>query len=155
MTKWPSSGGSALHPSPWLTMAPCFLYTAIESGLFLGCVPWSLPAMRQWLTVFPLKTLQWDTIISRCPRSLAICMWPGNRHGKAKYENGGLYEGDFENDVRSGWGLHQFPDGSWYEGEWSADRMTGETVRVLLFIHRCAAHSCTAHNVPQSFCKPG
>lgn len=59
-------------------------------------------------------------------------MCPWDRHGKAKYENGGFYEGDFENDVRSGWGKHEFPDGSWYEGEWSADRMTGESARLNL-----------------------
>lgn len=48
-----------------------------------------------------------------------------HRFGKAKYENGGTYEGEFEKDKRWGWGEHHFPDGSVYEGEWFDDMIEG------------------------------
>lgn len=45
----------------------------------------------------------------------------------AQYENGGVYIGEFSGDVRCGWGTHYFPGSKdKYEGEWAADRMTGE-----------------------------
>lgn len=47
------------------------------------------------------------------------------RAGKAKYENGAVYEGAFEDDQRSGWGTQCFPDESLYIGEWANDTMTG------------------------------
>ena len=48
--------------------------------------------------------------------------------GKAVYENGAVYEGDFQKDHRWGWGLQRFPDGSTYEGEWFDDIIEGERV---------------------------
>lgn len=47
------------------------------------------------------------------------------RTGKATYENGAVYEGDFERDHRWGWGLQRFPDCSAYEGEWYDDLIEG------------------------------
>lgn len=49
------------------------------------------------------------------------------RSGKAKYENGAIYEGDFEEDKRQGWGAQCFPDESIYIGEWTNDKMEGVT----------------------------
>lgn len=49
------------------------------------------------------------------------------RTGKATYENGAVYEGDFQKDHRWGWGLQRFPDGSTYEGEWYDDLIEGGT----------------------------
>lgn len=48
------------------------------------------------------------------------------RSGKAKYENGGIFDGEFENDKRHGWGTHCFPDESIYIGEWADDKISGE-----------------------------
>ena len=48
------------------------------------------------------------------------------RFGRAKYENGGTYEGEFEKDHRWGWGEHRFPDGRIFEGEWFDDMLEGE-----------------------------
>ena len=55
----------------------------------------------------------------------------------AKYENGSVYDGEFENDARQGWGLQKFSDGSRYEGTWHADAITGQTVgfRVYGFLN--------------------
>ena len=50
------------------------------------------------------------------------------RSGKAKYENGSVYDGDFENDQRSGWGMQCLPDESVYVGEWAADKMNGKSL---------------------------
>jgi hypothetical protein len=47
------------------------------------------------------------------------------RFGKAKYENGAVFEGEFEADKRQGWGTQVFPDESVYVGEWAEDKMTG------------------------------
>jgi len=47
------------------------------------------------------------------------------RTGKATYENGAVYEGDFRKDHRWGWGRQRFPDGSVYEGEWYDDLIEG------------------------------
>ena len=51
-------------------------------------------------------------------------MWERS-FGKAMYENGGVYEGEFQDDHRWGWGEHRFPDGSVYEGEWFDDMIEG------------------------------
>lgn len=47
------------------------------------------------------------------------------RSGRATYQNGGTYEGDFQSDHRWGWGKHTFPDGTIYEGEWFDDIIEG------------------------------
>ncbi len=71
------------------------------------------------------------------------------RSGKATYQNGGCYEGDFRRDHRWGWGKHIFPDGSIYEGEWYDDLIEGVHVHVRLPIAhrfaismRCLARGC-------------
>ena len=48
-------------------------------------------------------------------------------HGFGKYvwADGGSYEGDWLNGVRTGRGTYVFPSGSTYEGEWLAGRMQG------------------------------
>ncbi len=51
------------------------------------------------------------------------------RNGKAKYENGGVYDGEFENDQRNGWGSHCFPDESFYQGEWAQDKIDGASLQ--------------------------
>lgn len=53
------------------------------------------------------------------------------RSGKAKYESGSVYEGEFECDQRSGWGVQCFPDESTYVGEWKHDSMTGVPLHKL------------------------
>jgi hypothetical protein len=40
-------------------------------------------------------------------------------NGKLFYPNGNLYEGEFKNDVISGYGTFTWKDGSVYEGEWA------------------------------------
>ena len=69
------------------------------------------------------------------------------RFGKAKYENGAVYEGEFMADQRVQWGRQVFPDGSVYEGEWAADKMTGELSN---FKHRSAA-TTTREALPRQF----
>ena len=59
------------------------------------------------------------------------------RSGKAKYENGSVYDGDFENDQRSGWGMQCFPDESVFVGEWAADIMNGKSLALCPFSSIC------------------
>ena len=47
------------------------------------------------------------------------------RQGKARYDNGGTYVGEFKQEQRCGWGRHTFPNGDVYEGEWAADKIHG------------------------------
>ena len=49
-----------------------------------------------------------------------------SRSGKAKYDSGAVYDGEFANDKRCGWGQQCFPDESMYEGEWEDDTMQGK-----------------------------
>ncbi len=49
------------------------------------------------------------------------------RSGKARYENGGMYKGEFRHEQRCGWGHHTFPTGDHYEGEWLADKIHGQS----------------------------
>ena len=56
----------------------------------------------------------------------------------AQYENGGRYEGEFQNDHRWGWGEQRFPDGSVYEGEWFDDMIEGARG----FARRSDYHCC-------------
>lgn len=53
------------------------------------------------------------------------CDYSLHRHGVARYENGGVYVGDWASDHRHGWGRHAFASGDAYEGEWADDRITG------------------------------
>jgi hypothetical protein len=53
-------------------------------------------------------------------------------HGTATYENGSMYVGDFEGDARSGWGVQRFGNGDQYEGQWSADKITGKHASACL-----------------------
>ena len=47
------------------------------------------------------------------------------RFGRATYDIGGSFEGEFLRDHRWGWGEHRFTDGSVYEGEWFDDMIEG------------------------------
>lgn len=53
---------------------------------------------------------------------------PSPSHGRATYENGGFYVGDFRGGVRAGWGRHAFPGGAVHEGGWAADAPHGPGV---------------------------
>jgi hypothetical protein len=37
-----------------------------------------------------------------------------------------LYEGNFENDVKQGFGVYMWPDGDKYSGEWANDEFNGK-----------------------------
>ncbi|KAK9904172.1 hypothetical protein WJX75_005923 [Coccomyxa subellipsoidea] len=50
----------------------------------------------------------------------------GRGTGHARYENGGVYKGEFRREQRCGWGHHTFPTGDQYEGEWLADKIHGQ-----------------------------
>ena len=82
----------------------------------------------------------WDAHTRKYPsKDLRICKICHHgpyscRKGKAQYENGGVYEGEFENDVRAGWGRHIFPKGDVYEGEWLKDEMHGEPITPNLLV---------------------
>ena len=67
----------------------------------------------------PLRCSTFAACVSRA--GVGAC-----RHGVARYQNGSEYTGDFEADVRHGWGLQTFPTGDRYEGEWASDRIHGE-----------------------------
>ena len=64
------------------------------------------------------------------------------RSGKAKYENGGVYEGEFENDMRDGWGSHCFPDESIYVGEWAHDKIAGDSLSRHFLDSRSIQQQC-------------
>ncbi|KIZ07366.1 hypothetical protein MNEG_0592 [Monoraphidium neglectum] len=49
-----------------------------------------------------------------------------HRTGVCTYPNGSRYEGDWEEDQRSGWGRLDAADGQSYEGEWRGDKMHGQ-----------------------------
>lgn len=57
-------------------------------------------------------------------------------HGRATYENGGFYVGDFQHGVRCGWGRHAFPGGAVHEGGWAADAPHGAGVHACPEIGR-------------------
>ena len=40
-------------------------------------------------------------------------------------ESGEVYEGEFKNDMREGWGVMRRPDGGVYEGYWHHDKQEG------------------------------
>jgi hypothetical protein len=44
------------------------------------------------------------------------------------YPNGDSYEGEWNNDVREGFGLLRFSKGDQYEGEWANDKMNGKGI---------------------------
>lgn len=46
-------------------------------------------------------------------------------HGVYHYENGDLYEGEFENGLRTGHGDYRWTDGSVFRGEWLNDKKNG------------------------------
>ena len=81
------------------------------------------------------------------------------RSGKAKYENGGVYDGDFQNDMRDGWGSHCFPDESMYVGEWAQDKVAGDSLHNTLFASRSTRQDCLLSHkntlVQVLICKPG
>lgn len=46
------------------------------------------------------------------------------------FEDGRLYEGKLENNVRQGEGLYVQADGSWYFGEFSNDKKDGSGIEI-------------------------
>lgn len=72
------------------------------------------------------------------------------REGKARYENGGVYVGEFRREQRCGWGRHSFPGGDVYEGEWLADRIHGARVPS---VHCCFQRPCDGHACCPGYCK--
>ena len=72
------------------------------------------------------------------------------RKGKAKYTNGGRYEGDFKKEHRWGWGLHIFPDGDRYEGQWVDDKIQGgRAILIVMLTLYVAPGSITARPNPK------
>lgn len=49
-----------------------------------------------------------------------------NGYGIYQYENGDIYEGEFENGLRSGEGEYTYEDGSLYRGYWLNDKKHGK-----------------------------
>ena len=49
----------------------------------------------------------------------------GIRSGVCLYRDGSTYEGEFCDDVRSGWGVIEFKNSERYEGEWVDDCIQG------------------------------
>ena len=78
------------------------------------------------------------------------------RKGKAKYTNGGRYEGDFKKEHRWGWGLHIFPDGDRYEGQWVDDKIQGghatSTIMPALSMAVCSITAWLAWLPKSSLC---
>ena len=56
----------------------------------------------------------------------------GCRYGRARYQDGSTYEGDWKQDHRWGWGKHRFAAGGEYEGEWDDDKMSGDCFTPIL-----------------------
>lgn len=48
-----------------------------------------------------------------------------NGSGVCVFRDGSIYNGEFANDVRCGWGTQSFTTGDHFEGEWSDDSMNG------------------------------
>ena len=48
------------------------------------------------------------------------------KQGRLEYRNGDTYDGEFENNLRSGVGCYIWADGRQYEGEWKADVREGQ-----------------------------
>jgi hypothetical protein len=53
-----------------------------------------------------------------------------NGKGRLTYENGDVYEGNFDNDLREGWGVFIHADGTKYEGQWEMDQQHGRGIEV-------------------------
>mmetsp|Transcript_28634 Transcript_28634/g.21373 ORF Transcript_28634/g.21373 Transcript_28634/m.21373 type:complete len:105 (+) Transcript_28634:23-337(+) len=45
-----------------------------------------------------------------------------------QYPNGDVYEGEWKEDFREGFGIFKYAKGDQYEGEWLKDRMHGKGV---------------------------
>ncbi len=45
--------------------------------------------------------------------------------GVEVWTEGAFYHGNFENNVKHGYGIYRWPDGSCYQGHWAADEMNG------------------------------
>lgn len=54
--------------------------------------------------------------------------------GTARYANGSTYTGDFERDLRVGWGRLELSNGESYEGEWAGDEFHGAHVALLVCV---------------------
>lgn len=50
--------------------------------------------------------------------------------GIVVFQDGRLYEGKLENNVRQGEGLYVQSDGSWYFGEFSNDKKDGSGIEI-------------------------
>ena len=53
----------------------------------------------------------------------------GKKWGQGKLESlwhSGGYEGNFNDNMMSGWGVYKYPDGRSYTGDWLDDKMHGE-----------------------------
>ncbi len=66
------------------------------------------------------------------------------RHGRARYTNGGRYEGDFKCEHRWGWGRHIYPGGDHYEGQWIDDKIQGERRPPCTDRHLSSRNTCPA-----------
>lgn len=53
-----------------------------------------------------------------------------NGFGVYKYINGAIYEGEWKNDYQDGFGIYLYADGSYYEGIWKEHKMHGEGIYV-------------------------
>lgn len=68
------------------------------------------------------------------PKLSTLSAWGLRRRGSARYENGGVFEGEFKAEQRWGWGRHTFPNGDVYEGEWLHDKIQGPRMLMLMLL---------------------
>ena len=61
--------------------------------------------------------------LPNCP--LAIFTW-NNCYGSAEADDGGMYEGEWQNDRYNGQGVYTYPDGSLYYGNFKDDYFDGQ-----------------------------
>ena len=55
--------------------------------------------------------------------------------GKFTWANGDIYEGEFRDHSRNGFGILKYNDGRRYEGEWKNDKKNGKGIKEIQFIH--------------------
>ena len=107
----------------------------------------SVPDMAQLLGVSPLTIIQWfknkkipvshEEEVLKFLKVLSLKEEPKNKsHGNKKnllnvnnktitYDSGDTYEGDFDDDIRTGTGIYTWVNGDIYDGDWVDGQQTG------------------------------
>lgn len=101
-----------------------FLQHENSHGAGLPAVMCKSNKQRNILSKWCPKIEHWPLSIEQLLTSHLCAAVQGR--GMFFYPNGELYEGEWSNGLRSGWGKMHYKDGSTYEGQWLSDQHNGQ-----------------------------